>query len=103
MINLEDLDYNDDTKEIRADFGGFLEDGFYIECEIDYDEDIEKAEPESGIMKDYSTFSNFTFWYFNWYFKIYNSANEEVSFSDRVVKEIKEEIEYELKRQMEEY
>jgi len=68
MINLEDLDYNDDTKELRADFGGFLEDGFYIECEIDYDEDIEKAEPESGIMKDCSTFSNFTFWYF----KIYN-------------------------------
>jgi len=99
MINLEDLDYNDDTKELRADFGGFLEDGFYIECEIDYDEDDEKAEPEIGIMNDYSTFSNFTFWYF----KIYNSANEEVSFSDRVVKKIKEEIEYELKRQMEEH
>lgn len=97
MINLENLDLDTDTKEVRADFGGFLEDGFYITCEVDYDEDfIDYKDDDTGCV-DYYEYTNFSFWYF----KIFNSANEEISFSEKITKEIKQEIENEIINQLE--
>ena len=69
MINLESLNINKDTKEVRADFGGFLEDGFYINCEVEWNQELEPEEEEIG-RNESLIISDLTFWFFN----IYNSA-----------------------------
>jgi len=90
MINLENVDFDKETKEVRAEFGGFCEDGFYITCEVDWDENVWTPKDETlGIMEDEIVIERFTFCYF----KIFNSANDEITFSKQMEREVKHEIE----------
>jgi hypothetical protein len=97
MLILESVNFDEDNQEVRADFGGFLEDGFYITSDVDFDEVTDdEADFEIGL-KESILIENFLFWDF----KIFNSANEEVSFNKTLTIEIKQEVENELIKQLE--
>jgi len=98
MINLETLDYNNNTNEVEAGFGGFLEDGFTLTCEVEFDEVLEEeADYSIGRTSDVYSYNNFTFWYI----EIKDAAGDVVKFLNPMMKEIKQELENEIINQLE--
>jgi len=102
MITLTGFDLTETKEpfsyELRGDFDGFLEEGFYIECFIDCEEkevgsiDEENNDDSTGIEVNDITF---------WMFTIKNTANEEVNFSSQIIREIKNDLENEIIKTLE--
>jgi hypothetical protein len=96
-MNLESVDFDEDNQEVRADYNDFLEDGFYITADVDYDEVEDDVEDVTLGIKSSILIENFMFWDF----KIFDAANEEISFNKTITKEIQQEIENNIINQLE--
>jgi len=88
MINLESLEIDHDSYECVANYNGFLEEGFVMTFDFDYDKRVIEAEEEVGIQESVEV-ENFTFWYI----KFCDVNGKKVTFSDKVVNELKSELE----------
>lgn len=84
--------------QLEANFDGFLEEGFYIKCFIDCEEkEVGGFEEETNNDDSSIEVSDITFWDFT----IFDSANEEVNFSNPIVREIKNDLENEIIKTLE--
>jgi len=90
MITLTELDYNINTYEVAANFDGFLEEGFSMECEIEYDVlELEPIDESVGIKEATYDVQNLTYWYI----KFYDELGKEMKVSRKIETECKNEIE----------
>lgn len=96
-MNLESVDFDEDNMCVIAYYNDFLEDGFYITSDVDYDEVEDDVEDVDLGISDSILIENFLFWDF----RIFNAANEEISFNKTITKEIKQEVENNIINQLE--
>ncbi len=88
MINLENLEIDHSSNECIAIYDGFLEEGFVMTFDFDYDKRVIEAEEEVGIQESVEI-ENFTFWYI----KFCDVNGKKLTFSEKIVNELKSELE----------
>jgi len=98
MINLEEFNCDETVKDfdfkIEAGFGGFLEEGFVVKCCVDVDYKLDAEDREKTETNEFNGMDI-------WLFEIFDAAGDEVTFTAAMIREIKNDIENELTKKIE--